>query len=407
MPAAIMWPLLIGIWAITLIRLVVMRDQLPQRRINMILLFWALLATLRAPEVQAALAPHLTDVAVIRPVTHLFAMLAGAAILGLAAALTEGSDEPSWRQPVVYVITLALGISLLFLSRPSRHAGLTIEEAGGWQCAVYFVVYAIPMVVAVSVVLVICFEFLRSGPGWREGAAIVIVCVMCALSLLDNISRPVAGFFSAAHVDNALTRWRAESNDVLFLPEVALIALVSVVPVVAMWMRRRELRQLETMWSTLTAAVPQVVLPATGFEERLHRTVVEIWDATMQLQPYTSVAVDPDLERELDRRGLDGDTRSAVRRSVQLLRACERKRTGSLPRDAGTAASAGAADTGAGIDELADEKRALLRLARNWRLAADLDQRLAAINIESTHDTDARERSAVPCPPVVSTGSAI
>ncbi|SEL57184.1 MAB_1171c family putative transporter [Rhodococcus maanshanensis] len=401
MPAAIMWPLLIGIWVITLIRLAVMREAPAQRRINMVLLFWAVPATLRAPAVQSALAPYLTDVAIIRPLTHLCVMLAGAAILGLAAALTEGADEPSWRQPAVYAFTLALGVSLLMLSQKSRDAGLTIEAAGGWQCAVYFVLYSMPIVVAVCVALVICYEFLRSGPGRLEWVMAVIVGVMCLFSLVDNLTRPVAAFFSAAHVDNALTRWRAGSNDVLFLPEVALIAVVSFVPVVAMWMRRRELRQLESMWSTLTAAVPQVVLPAAGFEERLHRTVVEIWDATMQLEPYTSAAVDADLESELDRRGLHGDTRSAVRRSVQLLRACERKRTGRGPLDA---AAAGVAD--APHDDLTDETRALLRLARSWRLAATIAHTEPS-EARDLRRTDTRERSAVPGPPVVSAGSAI
>ncbi|WP_027501604.1 MAB_1171c family putative transporter [Rhodococcus sp. UNC363MFTsu5.1] len=396
-----MWPLLIGIWVITLIRLAVMREVLAQRRINLVLLFWAVPATLRAPELQAALAPHLTDVAVIRPVTHLCVMLAGAAILGLAAALTEGADEPSWRQPAVYAITLALGVSLLMLSQKSRDAGLTIEAAGGWQCAVYFVLYSMPIVVAVCVALVICYEFLRSGPGRLEWVMAVIVGVMCLFSVVDNLTRPVAAFFSAAHVDNALTRWRAGSNDVLFLPEVALIAVVSFVPVVALWMRRRELRQLEPMWSTLTAAVPQVVLPAAGFEERLHRTVVEIWDATMQLEPYTSGAVDADLESELDRRGLHGDTRSAVRRSVQLLRACERKRTGDAPLDASATAPAAPAH-----DDLTDETRTLLRLARSWRLAATIAQTEPS-EARDLRRTDTRERSAVPGPPVVSAGSGI
>ncbi|MGW6378735.1 MAB_1171c family putative transporter [Rhodococcus sp. NPDC055112] len=407
MSAAIMWPLLIGIWVITLIRLAVMREALAQRRINRVLLFWAVPATLRAPEVQSVLAPYLTDPAVIRPLTHLCLMLAGAAILGLATALTEGADEPFWRQPAVYAITLAMGISLLMLSQKSRDADLTIEAAGGWQCAVYFVLYPIPILVAVCVALVICYEFLRSGPGRLEWVMTVIVGVMCLFSLVDNLTRPVAAFFSAAHVDNALTRWRAESNDVLFLPQVALIAVVSLVPVVAMWMRRRELRQLEPMWSTLTAAVPQVVLPAAGFEERLHRTVVEIWDATMQLQPYTSDAVDADLESELDRRRLDGDTRSAVRRSVQLLRACERKRTGSPPL---AAAAAGAAHLSQ--DDLTDETRTLMRLARSWRLAETIAHQTGARATEPSEArglrrADTRERSAVPGPPVVSTGSAI
>ncbi|MET4612354.1 hypothetical protein ABIC28_003346 [Rhodococcus sp. PvR044] len=407
MPAAIMWPLLVGIWVITLIRLAVMREALAQRRINLVLLFWAVPAALRVPEVQSALAPHLTDIAVIRPLTHLCVMLAGAAILGLATALNEGADEPYWRQPAVYAITLALGVSLLMLSQKSRDAGLTIEAAGGWQCAVYFVLYSIPIVVAVCVALVICYEFLRSGPGWLELVMIVIVGVMCMFSLVDNVARPVAAFFSAAQVDNALTRWRAGSNDVLFLPEVALIAVVSMVPVIAMWMRRRELRQLEPMWSTLTAAVPQVVLPASGFEERLHRTVVEIWDATMQLQPYTSAAVDADLEDELERRGLDGDTRSAVRRSVPLLRACERKRTGGPPLEA---TGAGEADTP--HDDLVDETRALLRLARSWRLAATIAHQTGSRATEPSEARglrrpDTRERSAVPGPPVVSAGSAI
>ncbi|TQF69223.1 hypothetical protein FK531_10770 [Rhodococcus spelaei] len=391
MPAVVMWPLLIGIWVITVIRLIVMRTGPAQRRINMILVFWAAVATLRAPEVQSALESHLTDIAVIRPLTHLFAMLAGAAILGLAAAITMGPAEPSWRQPLVYAVTLPMGLSLLFLSGESRASGLTIEEAGGWQCAAYFVVYAIPMVIAVTVVLGLCVEVLRSAPARREGVAMVILCMMCVLSLLDNISRPVAAFFSAAHVDNALTRWRAESNDVLFLPEVALVAVVSAIPVVTMLLRRRELRQLAPMWSTLTETVPQVVLPASGFEERLHRTVVEIWDATMMLEPYESAAEDTSLERELDRRGIVGDKRIAVRRSVQLLRACERKRTGRHPLDAAHGRS-----VDLGNEDPASEKRVLLGLARSWKLAATI-----AFQDQTDTEFDARERSEVRATPLV------
>jgi hypothetical protein len=127
----------------------------------------------------------------------------------------------------------------------------------------------------------------------------------------------------------------------------------------------------------------------------------------MQLQPYTSAAVDPDLERELDRRGLDGDTRSAVRRSVQLLRACERKRAGSPVLDA---PAEGEADTP--HDDPADETRALLRLARSWRLAATIADPTGPRATEPSEArglrrTDTRERSAVPGPPVVSAGTAI
>src|SRR5699024_2273300 len=129
-----------------------------------------------------------------------------------------------------------------------------------------------------------------------RGRVITAVLVaLTAISVIDNAFRPVAAVFDAVGNHNFITQLRGESNDLFFLPTIAVMGVVSALPafrrilqIIGMTSQAPQTALLEPMWRSLTAAVPSVVLPGQAVRRdthnrRLQRRTVEIRDAMIKL----------------------------------------------------------------------------------------------------------------------------
>ncbi|MEU7229354.1 MAB_1171c family putative transporter [Streptomyces chrestomyceticus] len=98
----------------------------------------------------------------------------------------------------------------------------------------------------------------------------------------------------------------------------------------------RTLRRLRPLWSSLTEAVPNIVLEGPihrTLRIRLHRQVIEIHDARLVLASYAS----PQLREQAHHRAAqvlrDGERRTALAEALWLRAACEAKLAGAQPLD--------------------------------------------------------------------------
>lgn len=372
LPAAIEWPMMIILLTVALLRALFLHSRLDQRLTTM-LVFWGFCALLRDPHIQDQLAEHLVDPSVIRQATHMFAMLASAAIIGACALWAAPAERSTtglaaaWHrpetQPIVYTVVLTMGLALFPLSAPARAAGQTLEQHGGWQLIAYMVVYAAPTIVAISAVAVLLIEAARQTKSALAAVGFALAVVACAISLLDSTTRIINACFLYGGHRNAFTIWRSESNDVLFLPEVTLIALVLTGPLVNRLAERmgldkssRQVRRLTPMWNDLSGAVPTVILQQRPdrADELAQRMSIEIWDTLIRLRDYLPPRLiprrTPDLShiRERDRVG--------VTAALAVQEAIEGYRTGTPPESSSA--------TPSDLNHLDLEE-----LARGWVLA--------------------------------------
>lgn len=391
-PGFLMWPMLVIVLFVTIGRALMLpaytgaRQSLQQRRISMTLIFASGVVVTRVAEFQDFLAPHLTNVTVIRPITHTFAMLAGVGIFGIVAAWSP--PEPRWRQPLMYFAAVVFGGSMLALSQPARDRGLLLEEYGGWQCMVYHLLYASMLLVGFGAALLQVYRDHRAPQPRVSKLIAVSIVVAASLSVFDNLFRPFAAIFQSLHIENWITELRGQMNDVLYLPGLTIVAIAAARPVFQPLLDRigfnadaRQVKALEPMWSGLTAATPEVVLDPDGYKgsstRRLHRMVVEIRDSLLILTQYTVPDLPPAVAARLDAHDLDDGRRALVLCNLDLMLSGAARREGRSPGDGDRAQAAlpGLAEAA----DFTDEIDALQPLAENWMLAADI---LAEIDAE-------------------------
>lgn len=343
LPAAIEWPMLAILLVVALLRALFLHSRLDQRLTTM-LVFWGFCALLRDPHVQDRLAEHLVNPSLIRQGTHLCAMLASAAIIGACALWAAPAERSAtgpasvWHrpetQPIVYTVVLIMGLALFPLSAPARGAGQSLEEHGGWQLVAYMTVYAAPTIVAISAVALLLIEAARQSKSALAVTGFALAVVACAISLFDSTTRIINACFLYSNHHNAFTTWRSESNDVLFLPEVTVIALVLTVPLVNLLAERlgvdessRQVRRLTPMWNDLSGAVPTVVLQQRPDrpDELAQRMGIEIWDTLIRLRDYLPPRLiprrTPDLSRISERDRVGVTAALAVQEAIEAYRA--------------------------------------------------------------------------------------
>ncbi|NLE82410.1 MAG: hypothetical protein GX610_23105 [Rhodococcus sp.] len=373
-PPFLMWPM-VGIWLlVVLVRHLMLPRTLSNRRINLVLFFEAMTAVLRAPEVQDLIAPHVDDIGIVRPIGHVFAMLAAAALVGMVRSWS-GREERAHTQMASYGTVLVLGVLMLILSAPSRAHHMTIEEFGTWRAVAYQLCYSLPVALmfgGAAVMFVKDWKSLR-----RTGLRVigVILIALAVVSVIDNLFRLFYALLAATHASDALEYLRSSSNDALFLPTVTVLALVTLIPVVTAVRGRFNpdadsvaVDKLEPLWALVTAAAPEVVVDrrlhksATPARRRLYRMAIEIRDGELILDPYTPELDPAAVEDALSYCNISALDRDAVLTNVKLIRAAAARRADSTPRSVeGTNRVQN--NVVAGLD---DELSLLGRLADNW-----------------------------------------
>jgi hypothetical protein len=126
--------------------------------------------------------------------------------------------------------------------------------------------------------------------------------------------------------------------------------------------RQRLHRQLHPLWTALVEAVPEVRLSpqwkqrlTQGPDARLHRRVVEIYDARLALRPYLDERVGREVRERGEAAGLDGADLDAAVEAAKLRTALAARRAGQVPEEPERPANAGttAVDEAAEIEWLA------------------------------------------------------
>lgn len=393
-----MWPM-VGIWLlVVLVRHLMLPRTLSNRRINLVLFFEAMTAVLRAPEVQDLIVPHVDDLGIVRPIGHVFAMLAAAALVGLVRSWS-GRDERAHTQMASYGTALVLGVLMLILSAPSRAHHMTIEEFGTWRAVAYQLCYSLPVALMFGGAAVMFLKDWKSlrGIGLRVIGAILIA--LGVVSVVDNLFRLFYAVLTVTGASDPMQDLRSSSNDILFLPTVTVLALVTFIPVVTAVRGRFDpdadsvaVGKLEPVWALVTGAVPEVVVDhrlhksVVPARRRLYRMTIEIRDAQLILDPYTP-ALDPDsVDAALTYCNIPTEDRDAVIAGVELIRAAAARHADTAPRviQGGNGVRA---DQVVGLD---DELQLLGRLADNWSDAVMVDSQLKRQPHHPT--TDNRQR---------------
>lgn len=155
--------------------------------------------------------------------------------------------------------------------------------------------------------------------------------------------------------------------DLVQYTAIALIVLGNSLPAAGILARTggewRDSRKLTPLWSALTQAVPDIVLPLTSrrsIRVRLHRTVIEIRDACRELTPYAPAGARERAEQAARDAGLHGEAADTTAEALWLRATRDAKLHGSPPLGAPTHPGPERQPGLEGVDLQAEVRRLLL-----------------------------------------------
>lgn len=303
--SASMWAtiaLLVWIVGVIVVRALVLVDPRPVDRVILALVaVMVCVVALRMPEVQQHLPLPLSD---IRTLTHTLVLISAALLAATGWYWRSGRLPVDLR--VLLAAALVGGVILWLIALPARHAGVAVEELGGWRPVVYMSLYSGATPLAEIPAAVTAIGMLRAQRNSMAGILFgSLVLFAIAASWVDHGTRMLSAWFAAFGVENALTVWRAQpgSSNLLLLPVVSVLVLIAVPSVVSSVRIRlgrdreaRAVQRLSGLWSDLAAAAPELCLePNQGVvssAEQCHRMRVEIEDIIAEVSQYASVEHD-------------------------------------------------------------------------------------------------------------------
>ncbi|WP_107658993.1 MAB_1171c family putative transporter [Nocardia suismassiliense] len=352
-PAVFAVPVIVFVVAVALGRFAVLNTTAIDRLLNRALAWTAVSLVL----LERGIAPQFGSV--MHQLSMGATMLAIANIYGAATLWADTDPRVAARRQRYYDLAAVAAVGLiLIIGTPYRRAGTLLGQDSSWQEFVVSAVMWIPLIAAGRLVWRVGLRELRTGQVSRYERAVFTALlaapVIAGASLVSSIARHT-GRWNAD--DPHLTRWAAPNFGTVFvLAAMLAVPLAELVSARAGWDRSgRRCRRLRPLWSELTAAVPEIVLPASGPappDARLLRMTVEIRDALMHLHRY--------LPAEQTTPGPPSNERYAR----QLRQAITAKRAGAAP----AAGSREADRFGTPSSDLDSDIRRLLELARAWRI---------------------------------------
>lgn len=291
------------------------------------------------------------------------------------------------RRRLVALFAVAVVLGVLFTQlgpMESRTTDFVASYAHRPQLAAYLIVYVSAFAAGLIDIIRICWPHARLlGSGWlRRGLRTTAVgasigLVYCVARLLDASSTlgwdpprwegiiPISSSSGALLVVVGLTM-------PVWGPRVARVG--------GMFRAVRRHQQLRPLWSELTDAVPGVRLPAGPGRwrpgDRLHRRVIEIYDARLALRPYIGEHVSDEARRQAQDTGLTGDDLTAAVEAARIRAGLSAMATGVPPTHV---------ERPAPPDPTQDEEaeiRQLIRVAR----AFTRSRPVAVPTAESVHD---------------------
>ncbi|MEV6138895.1 MAB_1171c family putative transporter [Nocardia sp. NPDC051990] len=357
-PAALGWLVLGYVGVITAGRLILLRDTLIDQLVNRMLL-WSIAALVCY---RCTSTPSITNPVyvlalgcVVMTTMHLYVMA--------RYVLAETGPMAVWQRlrRCGFVAAVATVVMLL-AGMAARDNGRPVDLSAHGPAVIFGIAYAAPLAVDMVVFLLAGIHELRRGDlsakmqavCWTLGISGGFVLTSQTLSVAQLLTgRPYLG----PHLP------RGELDFVLCLTlDVTLLAipLFSTLLTLSGWDREgRIYRRLRPLWRDLTAAVPEIVLPADARHgadpvTRLFRMTVEIRDALLHLGPYlTAETTQPQRKGELDWEITDY--------AHHLARAARARKAGQLPAVVGSVPRLPVT-----AHDFDTELRHLLGLARVW-----------------------------------------
>lgn len=284
----------------------------------------------------------------------------------------------------LFVVVTVLGVLFTQLGpTETRTTDFVASYAHRPQLAAYLIIYVSAFAMGLIDIVRICWPYAEIlDSGWlRRGLRTTAVgasvgLVYCVARLLD----------ASTTLGWSPPRWEGiipiSSSTGALLVVVGLTMPVwgpRVSRVRKMFRTLRRYQQLHPLWSALTDAVPGIKLPA-GPEwwkpgDRLHRRVVEIYDAYLALRPYISEEISDEARRQAHATGVVGDDLAAMVEAARI-------HAGLTAMASGAAPSQPARPTPP--DPTLDEESEIRHLIRTTRAFTQI--RLVAAPAESVHE---------------------
>lgn len=352
-PAVFAVPVIVFVVAVLVGRRAVLNSTAIDRLLNRALAWNALSLVL----LERSIAPRFGSL------LHQLSM--GATMLGIAslygAALLWADADPrlaARRQRYFDLAAAASVVLILIIGTPYRRTGTLLGQDSSWQEFVVSAVMWVPLIAVGALVWRVGLRELRGGEVTRYERIVFTTLLAAPFIASASLASSIARHTGRWQADDPhLTRWAAPNFGTVFvLAAMLAVPLIELLSARTGWNRAgRHCRRLRPLWRDLTAAVPEIVLPATGSvppDARLLRMTVEIRDALMQLHRYLPA----DHSTELG-------PPSSARYARQLRQAITAKRNGAAPDTSPREADA----FGARSRDIDSDIRRLLDLARVWR----------------------------------------
>ncbi|MCQ4120982.1 MAB_1171c family putative transporter [Rhodococcus tibetensis] len=295
-PAYMTLPLLLIVWATTILRLTLVRSTVAERRLNAALVFASLSLVLGRPAVRDLIDGGF-GYGLTRILGNVCIMLTAASLISLFCVWALGPE----RLPRIHLFALSAalvaGAIMIALSAPARSRGVSLADEGGWRFAAYCLTYASPIFGAACLNLSISLKAVRSAVAGRERRIFLAVIGLSVFEMADMAIVMLTGVSKAVGDGSTFTESHYDSGAFIRLFAVSAGALIALGPALRAADRRyrswRVARRLLPMWQTLTEAVPEVVLElrpddrrTLSSDDRLDRMGVEIRDAILVLDRY-------------------------------------------------------------------------------------------------------------------------
>ncbi|AEW97364.1 MULTISPECIES: MAB_1171c family putative transporter [Streptomycetaceae] len=341
---------LVMLWAVTFWRLPSAVRVARQRALWVAFACISAASTLGVPEIQRVtdLDTGVHNLATLGK--NLLGIAGSAAILDFVISIARPAAVRRSRPPLLAFAAVAMaGMTVLFAATPRATEADNFFDAsiGSLPGTGYCLVFLGYLGVAMSVATWLFWSYGRHAGAGSLRVGLRVLGTGTALGALYSL-------FRSAHLAVHLTRLAfplddVTANAVADVVEYSAITLIIVgnsIPAVGVLLRslrdRRSLRRLRPLWSSLTEAVPDVVLDAPvsrGPRIRLHRRVIEIRDAALVLAAYGGQEVRDRARRAAERADLPAAQRAALAEALWLRTARAAKLTGAAPVTAPAAAA--------------------------------------------------------------------
>ncbi|MDK1472600.1 hypothetical protein QNO07_04015 [Streptomyces sp. 549] len=293
--------------------------------------------TLRLPDVMTTLDGHTGVNNLSTLLKHLLGVLAAASLLEFVFGMTRPDNRSGQRLRLAVTGTVMAVLVALFavMPRETEVADFYETSAGSVTATGYLLVFFGFLGSAMAAAAWLFWGSSRhAGAGWlRTGLRILGAGTAAGVAYAVVRATYLVLRLTTRADDPARDATVSDTTDVLKHVAIALIVIGSSVPAVGVaWQSARywaHLRRLRPLWHDLTAAVPEVVLDERlrrrELRLRLHRTVVEIRDALLALQPHVTTAHRDAAEEAATAAGPTGTDRRAVAEAgwVELARAAK------------------------------------------------------------------------------------